>query len=317
MAALITVSLCGMTAVPEDVETRQDGEKMEIIKVYHLSPEEDPQLLIEEPFEQDGYEYQYESMVKEEETTENKKLAEKTITLETDTNDLEAILQQVEGSIPYDEGDGYTGTLTLDPSSIKTEAAGYATSSYTVSDTRTYTDLAYNDSSLIPQTVQKNGMTLSLSSVSWQGQGGTGANGSLIPTSYTATAYYSGVGSRTYATGYVTEAKYSGEVTQTETENIYTLTYSGKLIPPPEPEEEEPDWTMLGFLAAGVTVALILIAVVLASFIREIRKNKKEAAVSVPSDESDWTVIVPKGQATQPPQDFTQGKTEDKPAPEK
>lgn len=279
MAAVMIMSLCGMTAVPEDVETRQEGEKMEIIKVYHLSPEEDPQLLIEEPFEQDGYEYQYKSMVKEEENTENKKLAQKTISLETETDDLDAILQQIKGSIPYDGDDGYTGDLTLEPASIKTQAAGYATSSYTVSDTRTYTDLAYNDNSLIPQTVNKNGMTLSLSSVSWQGQGGTGANGSLIPTSYTATAYYSALASNTYATGYVTEAKYSGEVTRIDTEYVYTLTYSGTLIPE-EPVEQEPDGFTIGLLVIGVGAAVVVIAFLLGSFIRQVRRNR---GATVPS----------------------------------
>ena len=105
MASMLILALCGMTAVPEDVETRQNGEKMEIIKVYHLSPEEDPQLLIEEPFEQDGYEYQYQSMVKEETINQQSKLAEKELTFSTDTNKLEEILPDIPGSIPYDGED--------------------------------------------------------------------------------------------------------------------------------------------------------------------------------------------------------------------
>ena len=72
-AALSITVLCGMTSVPESVETRTDGEKTEIVKVYRLAPEEDPSLLIEEPFAQDGYLYEYESMVKEEEIQEQLK----------------------------------------------------------------------------------------------------------------------------------------------------------------------------------------------------------------------------------------------------
>lgn len=232
MASMLILALCGMTAVPDSVETLKKGDKVEIVKIYHLSPDEDPSILIEEPFEQDGYEYQYQSMVKEETINQQSKLAEKELTFSTDTNKLEEILPDIPGSIPYDGKDGYEGNLVLNPSSIQTEAEGYASSSYTVSDTRTYTNLPYNDKSLIPQTVEKNGMTLTLAGVSWQGEGGTGANGSLIPTSYTATASYSAVGSRSYATGYITTARYSGDVTLTTEDILYTLTYSGEPISP-------------------------------------------------------------------------------------
>ncbi len=273
-AAISITALCGMTPVPESVETQSDGGKAEIVKVYRLSAEEDPSLLIEEPFEQNGFLYQYEYMTKEEERSEQKKIARQEVTLETDTDDLEMILQQIEGSISYQGEDGYIGELTLEPASIRTEAAGYATSSYTVSDTRSYTDLPYNDPSLVPQTVQKNGLTLTLSGITWKGQGGTGANGSLIPTSYTATASYSGVGSRRYATGYLTTASYSGEVTLTTTEPVYTLTYGGNPIPEPEEiqTEEGPDWIALSIMGIGGAAVLLLLVSTL--FYRSKRRKR-------------------------------------------
>ena len=165
----------------------------------------------------------------------------------------------------------------MNTSSISTEAAGYATSSYTVSDTKTYTDLAYNDPSLIPQTVQKSGMTLSLSSVSWQGDGGTGANGTLIPTSYTATAYYSAVGSRTYATGYVTTARYSGDVTMTEKQITYTVTYAGSpIVFEDEQEVPEPvqnNTLQIVLLILGIVIAAAVIAYIVISIIRDRRRR--------------------------------------------
>ena len=112
---------------------------------------------------------------------------------------------------------------------------------------------------------------LRLSGVTWQGQGGTGANGSLIPTSYTATASYSGTGSTRYATGYLTTADYSGVVTKDEIEKvIYTVSYSGSPIEKPEPEQDPlPIWLPLcgvGALAAGVGITLVVI---------KIRKRRK------------------------------------------
>ena len=155
------------------------------------------------------------------------------------------------------------GDLTHYPASIRTEAAGYATRTYTVSDTRAYADLAYNDPSLIPQTVQKNGLTLTLSGVAWKGTGGTGANGSLIPTGYTATASYSGTGSTRYATGYRTTASYSGNVTLTTTEILYTLTYRGSPLPDLQAAESSAkggtDWIPAAMAGVGGAAVLLLL----------------------------------------------------------
>lgn len=263
--------LCTGMAVPAEIkqESTPTGDQL-ITKIYELSPEEDPKSLIEEDFEQDGFLFQYRDMTKEDVSHMESKTVTQTVTVESQNEDTEENLDLLEGAIPYDS-DGFSGSLTLVPSSVKTEAAGYETRSYTVSDTRTYADLAYNDPSAIPQTVQKNGLTLRLSGVTWQGQGGTGANGSLIPTSYTATASYSGTGSTRYATGYLTTADYSGVVTKDEIEKvIYTVSYSGSPIEEPEPEQEPfPIWIPMyagGALAAGVGITLVVI---------KIRKRRK------------------------------------------
>ena len=46
-----------------------------------------------------------------------------TVTVESQSEDTEENLDLLEGSIPYDS-DGFSGNLTLVPSSVKTEAAG-------------------------------------------------------------------------------------------------------------------------------------------------------------------------------------------------
>ena len=47
-----------------------------------------------------------------------------TVTVETSSKDLSAILAELAPSIAYDK-DGYTGELTLDHTTLVTEAAGY------------------------------------------------------------------------------------------------------------------------------------------------------------------------------------------------
>ena len=262
-ALLVCVmTFCTGMAVPAAVEEHGGS----IIKTYELAPEESPQLLIEEPFERDGFLYKYDGLTQEPVSKTESKSVSQTVTVESGSAKTEENLALLAGSIPY-EADGYTGTLTLLPASIHTEAKGYATRSYTVSDTRTYTNLAYNDPSLIPQAVEKNGLTLALTGVTWHGEGGTGANGSLIPTSYTATASYSGTGSTRYATGYLTTADYAGTVTKTVTEKIlYEVEYRGTPIPEPEPEPQEenpslPLWIPIGagaVLLGGGTAGAVL-----------------------------------------------------------
>lgn len=59
---------------------------------------------------------------------------------------LEDILAELKPTIEFDDGIS-SGTLSLDHSTIKTEAAGYKSSSYTVTATKNYTGLDRNDSS--------------------------------------------------------------------------------------------------------------------------------------------------------------------------
>ena len=270
-AVMASVILCGM-AVPTDVEQQDTAEGKRIItRVYDLPPSEDPETLKEEPFELDGYAYEYQSMTKEEHSRESVKAVSQKVTLETESGEWEEIVPQLASTVPYTDEYGYEGDLTLDTSSIQTEVKEYKTSSYTVSDTRTYPDLAYNDPALVPQTVTKNGMTLSLKGISWAAQGGSGEAGTLFPSSYTATASYSAVASSKKAAGYVTTATYSGEVSKIEDTDItYTVTYLGT---PVEPESEGISPAVPIITAAAIIFALGAGGVLVLLYIKQKRRE--------------------------------------------
>ena len=141
------------------------------------------------------------------------------------------------GTIEYDDGVS-SGTLSLDHSTLKTEAAGYKRSSYTVTATKNYTGLDRNDSSYIDKTVEKNGRTLSLSNVTWSVESTALVGDELVPATYSAVATYSGSASSTVATGYITTAEYKGTVVSSGISSIlYTVTYLGTKI---EPTKAEP-----------------------------------------------------------------------------
>ncbi len=257
-ATVLLMLLCMLTVtasaayVPEEVVSENRDGRQLIIKTYTLPPDTDPSELIEEPFELEGYTYHHLSTVKEEQAFKTSKAQTEVITLETETDDLAKILEQLEPTMEYSKN-GFSGTLTLDHTTIQTEAAGYTTKYYTITDTKQFPGLSRNDPSCVPFTTVKNGSTLTLSDISWTVTGTGLADDTLIPTSYTATATYTATGSRSVATGYVTTASYTGEVIAEGIQSIaYTVTYLG--TPVETPVTFQPLW-----LAVPGAILLLLV----------------------------------------------------------
>ena len=224
-AALVT-NACALE-VPTDTTIQNLNGSQQLIKTYTLSPGADPQQLIEEPFDQEGWHYTFADIVKEENQVSDCKYHTETVTLETDTKDLGKILEQLETTLDYDDGT-YSGVLTLDHTAIRTEAAGYTSQAKNVTATKTIGPLDRNDMSYVPATTVKNGVTLNLSNVDWQVIGTDLVGDTLSPASYQAVATYSGKSYHKVATGYVTSADYVGEVTRSDVESVtYKVTYLG------------------------------------------------------------------------------------------
>ena len=224
-AALVT-NACALE-VPTDTTIQNLNGSQQLIKTYTLPPGADPQQLIEEPFDQEGWHYTFADIVKEENQVSDCKYHTETVTLETDTKDLGKILEQLETTLDYDDGT-YSGVLTLDHTAIRTEAAGYTSQAKNVTATKTIGPLDRNDMSYVPATTVKNGVTLNLSNVDWQVIGTDLVGDTLSPASYQAVATYSGKSYHKVATGYVTSADYVGEVTRSDVESVtYKVTYLG------------------------------------------------------------------------------------------
>lgn len=217
--------------VPTETVVQNLNGSQQVVKTYTLAPEYDPQELVEEPFELAGYLYTFADIVKVENHVEDSKQQTETVTVETAKNDLSAILEQLAPTMEYDDG-LYSGTLSLDHTSLHTEAAGYTSRSSTLSETKTIGPLDRNDMSYVPATTVKNGVTLSLSNVEWQVIGTDLVGDVLAPSSYQAVAIYTGKSYYSAATGYITTAKYVGEVIRDGVESVtYELTYLGTEAP--------------------------------------------------------------------------------------
>ncbi len=163
--------------------------------------------------------------MKTENPVEETKVHTEIITIETAKKDLSVVLENLEPTIEYDDG-VFKGRLALDHTSIVTEAAGYTTKSYTVTETKTIGQLDRNDMSYVPATTVKDGRTLTLANVEWQVTGTDLVGEALMPSSYQAIATYSAKASYNAATGYITTAEYVGDVTHEGIESILGIIIS-------------------------------------------------------------------------------------------
>ena len=274
--------------VPTSTMVQNLNGSQQLIKTYVLSPDADPQGLIEEPFEQEGYLYTFADIVKEENLLSDTLYRRETVTVETGSNDLSKILEQLEASVDYDDGT-YKGTLTLDHTSIRTEASGYETRSSTVTATKTIGPVDRNDMSYVPATTVKNGITLSLSGVDWQVTGTDLVGDALAPASYQAVATYSGKSYYKAATGYVTTADYVGKISRDGVESVtykvmYLGTEGGKLEPGNSDVRDSlisraarKAIPVLPYVLAGlVLLALVVLAVMLVRSRREVQTLRDE-----------------------------------------
>ena len=237
-----------------------------LTKTFELSPEVDPALLREDPFSQDGYWYRYQRMDKSDQETTDTLPMEETVTVEAPSSELADVIDQFPATRVYSK-DGYTGELLLDVQSIKVEAIGYST----VTDSHPHTviktyELAYNDRSLVPESVQSDGLTLPLTNLSWSEV--ANVEDSDVPASWTATATYSKTTytNRQVADGYQATAVYKGETAKTGIGSvIYTVTYTGSKIP--VLPGLNPDITV-SQLAIAIGLLLLLILLLIWRYIR-------------------------------------------------
>ena len=272
--------------IPISVTTAELNGQQILTEVYQAGQEIDPESLIKDDFTKGEFIYSYDNITKEETESIEKKIVTQTVEMQSNTKDLSKNIDLFAATIEYTDENGFTGTLNFDPKSVTTEVNGYRTKHSTVTDTKTYDGLPYNDPTLIPQSVEKNGHQLSVSDIQWQEE--TLAENGSIPTSYKAVVTYSKSLSSSVASGYTVTAEYTGEVAKNgQSDIVYTITYTGLPVPEPEPEmpetPEEPEGMGAGqaaLITAGAIFGSLSLAGAAYACTRKSRKNK-----SVPASE--------------------------------
>lgn len=227
----------------EVMEYEQDGHPR-INKVYILSEQDDPADIPTADFEREGKHFTMIDLTCTDHRQTDMKQHTEIVTVESKSKDMDDVLPLFPTEQEVTTEDGYSGLLTLVVDSIRAEAADYASSTRTVTATRTYPNLSDADVSLIPKTIEDNGRTLTLDGVQWQEAGGF----------FHATAAYSGKVTTRYVKGYTISAHYSGEVSKVISDELaYTAVFSGT------PIQNEKLWIALpiGAIAAVLAAALL------------------------------------------------------------
>ena len=229
VTAMITAAdtLPGISAYPAEVRASEENGVYRLEKVYYLTAKDDPTTIPTADFEREGRTYTLLDLLKNDQTETDTREHIEVVTLESKTKDMAEILKMLEPKLEVKTEDGYEGVLSLDHTTIQVEAAGYGTSSRTVTAERTYPNLSDADVSLVPKSVNENGRTLTLADVSWQEAAVDPTDGYDIPIRYTAVASYTGTATSKYATGYTVTADYKGDVTRTSCDTVvYTAVFS-------------------------------------------------------------------------------------------
>ena len=240
VAALVPSALAAAppsTCYPTSVTRSEDG--TQIRKVYDLGPDEDPAGISRSGFDQEGYHYTLNDLLKQESPEHEERFHTETVTLDSKNKDMESVLSLLPAQREFTTDDGLTGILSLKLDTVQVDVAGYGSSTRAVSATRTYPNLSGQDTSYIPKEITDNGRTLTLSTINWQTDGYSGDEG--YSDHYTAIATYTGSATSSYVKGYVVTADYCGTVSRIALNKVrYVAIFEGTPLFPVE-LEPEPD----------------------------------------------------------------------------
>ena len=194
-------------------ESREDNRR-EIVRVYELREGESPAQIPRESFERDGFIFKLAEIVRSEVPIHSMVDHVEVVGISTQTNELKTIINQLSPTLDYMREDGYFGVLTLDISSIRVESQGTRSSNFTATRTREFPHLSNADTSLIPRTITEGGRTYNLANVEWNTQSTSAIDYRQVPSTFTAVATFSRVGTRLSTIGYTTTAEYRGQISR-------------------------------------------------------------------------------------------------------
>ena len=264
---------------PTSITRSEDG--TEIRKVYDLSPEQDPAGIPRSDFEQDGFHYALTDLLQQELPEHESRAHTETVSVQSKNKDMESVLALLPQEKEFVTEDGLSGTLSLDLSTVRVEVAGYGSSTKEVSATRTYPNLANQDTQYIPKSIQEDGRTLTLQTINWQTDNTASMDGYALGDRFTAVATYTGTATSSYVKGYTVTADYTGTVSRIALNKVrYVAIFEGTPLEPSllaETEDSAPaQFNWLPIAVPFGVVALAGVGIGAALFMRRRQETTEE-----------------------------------------
>ena len=275
--AAATVRVC----YPTSITRSEDG--TELRKNYDLGPEDDPAGIPRSDFEQDGFHYTLTDLLKQELPENETQQHTETVSLPSKNKDMESVLALLPEEREFITEDGLAGVLRLDLSTVQVEVAGYGSSTRSISATRSYPNLAGQDTQYIPKTIEEDGRTLTLQTIDWQTDNTATTDGYALGDRFTAVATYVGTATSSYVKGYTVTASYTGTVSRIYLNKVrYVAIFEGTPLQPIQPVESG-DATADSFNWAALLVPIGIVGVIgvgigAALFLRRRNENIEEDA---------------------------------------
>lgn len=274
---LLSMNTAFAAEYPSQVSYNLNNGIFEVRKTYEMQVDEEPSAQAKQSFEQDGYSFVLTDMLRQELPEQESKAYTETVTVNSGSKELTAILPLLADTKAITTEDGFTGTLKLDTGSITVEPAGYKNNSWTVSATRTYPNLSSMDLEYIPKTTTENGRTLNFSTVDWQTDNTENVDDDTIGNRFSAVVTYTGTASNRNVTGYTVTAQYSGEVEKVLLDKVqYVAVFHGTPLVVQEAEVEEVPTMDWHYLAIPGGLILLCLAGFAAAKIKNRKKGQNE-----------------------------------------
>lgn len=274
--ALAADTATAQVCYPTSVSQSEDG--TELKKVYDLSPTDDPAGIPHSDFEQEGFHYTLKDLLKQEVPEHEERQHTETVSLPSKDKDMGSVLALLPQEREFVTDDGLKGTLTLKLDTVRVDVAGYGSATKQISTTRSYPNLAGQDTQYIPKTVQDQGKTLTLQSIDWKTDNTATTDGYAMGDRYTAVATYTGSATSNYIKGYTVTADYSGTVSRINLNKTrYVAVYEGTPIKPVLTEDQmSPDFNWMVLAIPFGVVTLVGVGVGGALFYKRRKENVEE-----------------------------------------
>lgn len=223
---------------PTSIQQSKDG--AELKKIYDLTPDADPAGIPRSDFERGGFHYTLVELLKQELPAYEERPHTETVSLQSDKKDMESVLALLPQEREFVTEDGLTGTLTLKLDTVRVEASGYGSSTKHLAATRSYPNLAGQDTQYIPKSIKDGGRTLTLETIDWQTDNTANVDGYAIGERYTAIATYTGTATGSYVKGYTVIADYTGTVSHIALDRVrYVAIFEGTRLAVSEDKTNE------------------------------------------------------------------------------